>query len=292
MINNEISILLSDNSISRPSVVPARSDTIQKGIRWPASALEDTLNAQPPHRTLRSWVYQTLRSRIIAGDLSPGETLVEAHLATELGISRSPIREALRQLGHDGLVVTLPNSATTVTSMDEFDIDQIFEIRDILESCLIAHAAISRTDQELADCQALLDQMPRPAELEDIRSYAELDVQFHGLLWQMAKRPMVTETLLPIADQARRYLNLSSRTLHSETSETLKASYGEHLQIFQSIRDGDVTEAVAATRIHMHSSRKRILQSLYDAREVCATAQTLRNNHPIAYTITWTEGGP
>ncbi len=101
------------------------------------------VNTQPPHRTLRSWVYQTLRERIIAGDLAPGEALVEAHLANELGISRSPIREALRQLGQDGLVVTLPNSATTVSSMDAFDIDQVFEVRDLLESCLVAHAAIA-----------------------------------------------------------------------------------------------------------------------------------------------------
>ncbi len=237
-------------------------------------------------------MYQTLRERIIAGDLAPGEALVEAHLATELGISRSPIREALRQLGQDGLVVTLPNSATTVTAMDEFDIDQIFELRDIVESCLIAHAAVSRTDQELADCRALLDQMPRIAELADIRSYADLDTRFHSSLWHMAKRPILTETLLPIADQARRYLNLSSRAFHSESSETLEASYGEHLRIFQAIRDGDVTEAVAATRIHMHSSRKRILQSLHDAREVGATADTIRKTQPLAYTITWTEGEP
>jgi DNA-binding GntR family transcriptional regulator len=108
----------------------------------------------------------------------------------------------------------------------------------------------------------------------------------------MAKRPMVTETLLPIADQARRYMNLSSRTLHSETAETLKASYGEHLLIFQAIQDGNVTEAVAATRTHMHSSRKRILQSLYDAREVGAATHTFRKTHPLAYTITWTEGEP
>lgn len=248
------------------------------------------MNAQPPHRTLRSWVYETLRERIIAGELAPGEALVEAQLAQDMGISRSPIREALRQLGQDGLVVTQPNSATIVSTMDEFDIDQVFEIRDLLESCLIAHAAIARTDAELAECATILAQMPGVAETEDVRRYAELDVQFHSALWKMAKRPMVTETLLPIANQARRYLSLSSRTLHSESADTLLASYQEHVRMFAAIRDCNVAEAVTVTRIHMSSSRKRILQNMEVRRRESAEKNGHRKVQPLAYTITWTEG--
>lgn len=248
------------------------------------------MNTQPPHRTLRSWVYQTLRERIIAGDLAPGEALVEAHLASELGISRSPIREALRQLGQDGLVVTLPNSATTVSSMDAFDIDQVFEVRDLLDSCLVAHAAIARTAEELSQCAGLVGLMPDVVAKEDIRRYADLDGQFHSLLWQMAKRPIVTETLLPIADQARRYLSLSSRALHSESRKTLLASYEEHRRIFSAIEQCDVAEAVSATRDHMSLSRKRILHSFDRLKEGNATASDTRAIKPLAYTITWTEG--
>lgn len=248
------------------------------------------MNAQPPHRTLRSWVYETLRERIIGGDLAPGEALVEAHLAHELGISRSPIREALRQLGQDGLVVTLPNSATTVSSMDAFDIDQVFEVRDLLESCLVAHAALARTPEELSQCANLVRLMPDVASSEDIRRYADLDVQFHSLLWQMAKRPIVRETLLPIADQGRRYLSLSSRTLHSESRETLLASYEEHRRIFSAVEQCDVSEAVAATRDHMSLSRKRILQRYDRMKEGVGNAPDARPVKPLAYTITWTEG--
>lgn len=250
-----------------------------------------SVNTQPPHRTLRSWVYQTLRERIIAGDLAPGEALVEAHLANELGISRSPIREALRQLGQDGLIVTLPNSATTVSTMDAFDIDQVFEVRDLLESCLVAHAAIARTAEELNECAGLVGLMPDVAAREDIRRYADLDVQFHGLLWQMAKRPIVTETLLPIADQGRRYLSLTSRNLHSESRETLLASYEEHLRIISAVERCDVAEAVSATRDHMSWSRRRILQSIDRQKEEgAAPASDTRAIKPLAYTITWTEG--
>jgi DNA-binding GntR family transcriptional regulator len=235
-------------------------------------------------------VYETLRERIISGELAPGQSLVEAHLATELGISRSPIREALRQLGQDGLVVTMPNSMTKVSSMDEFDIDQIFEIRDLLESCLIAHAAVARTQLELDVCARVVGQMPEVAATEDIRRFADLDVQFHRLLWQMAKRPMVGEVLLPIADQARRYLNLSSRTLHSESRVTLMASYSEHLAMFAAIRANDVAGAVSATRDHMSSSRKRILMHMEHTKEGNAGAAETRGIQPLAYTITWTEG--
>lgn len=248
------------------------------------------MNAQPPHRTLRSWVYETLRERIIAGDLAPGETLVEAQLAKEFGLSRSPVREAFRQLGQDGLVITMPNAATTATSMDEFDIDQIFEMRDLLESSLIAHAAVDRTESELEDCELLLAQMPVYAAKADIRKYAEIDAQFHRQLWTMAKRPRVTATLMPIADQARRYMNLSSRQLQSESSDTLEASYEEHVRIFKAIQVGHVREAVGAARVHMSSSRKRILQSFWEAKEVDATEKVPSANRSLGYTITWTGG--
>jgi DNA-binding GntR family transcriptional regulator len=248
------------------------------------------MNPQPPHRTLRSWVYETLRERIVAGELAPGETLVEAQLAQDMGISRSPIREALRQLGQDGLVVTQPNSATIVSTVDEFDIDQVFEIRDLLESCLIAHAAIARTEVELAECATILAQMPGVAEAEDLRRYAELDVQFHSALWKMAKRPMVTETIRPIVNQARRYLSLSSRTLGPESVDTLLASYHEHVRMLAAVEDCNVAEAVDATRIHMSSSRKRILQNMGVRRDEAPGMNSDRMIQPLAYTITWKEG--
>jgi DNA-binding GntR family transcriptional regulator len=255
-----------------------------------ARLLRESMNAQPPHRTLRSWVYETLRERIVAGELAPGEALVEAQLAQDMGISRSPIREALRQLGQDGLVVTQPNSATIVSTVDEFDVDQVFEIRDLLESCLIAHAAIARTDIELAECDSILAQMPGVAEAEDLRRYAELDVQFHSALWNMAKRPMVTETIRPIVNQARRYLSLSSRTLRSDSVDTLLESYHEHVRMLAAVEDCNVAEAVAATRIHMSSSRKRILQNMEVGREEAAGKPSHRMIPPLAYTISWTEG--
>jgi DNA-binding GntR family transcriptional regulator len=106
----------------------------------------------------------------------------------------------------------------------------------------------------------------------------------------MAKRPMVTETLLPIANQARRYLSLSSRTLQSESTDTLLASYQEHMRMFSAIHDCNVAEAVTATRVHMSSSRKRILQNMEVGIEEAAGKTSNRTIQPLAYTITWTEG--
>ena len=203
----------------------------------------------------------------------PGTVLVETQLAAEMGVSRSPIREALRQLEQDGLVITLPNSATTVTSFDESDIDQIFEMRDLLESLLVAHAAVERTDDNITECANLLAEMPAYAAAEDIPHYAAGDFQFHSLIWRMAKRRRIMDTIIPIANQGRRYMSLTSKALQSEFQETLMASHLEHMAVFEAIQQRDADLAVHAIRIHMNSSRKRILKTLWEERESALTKQ-------------------
>jgi DNA-binding GntR family transcriptional regulator len=225
------------------------------------------MESQPRHRTLRSWVYESLSERIVTGQLVPGSALVETQLATEMGVSRSPIREAIRQLEHDGLVIALPNAATTVAPIVEADIEQYFEMRDLLESCLVAHAAELRTEDELRDCFALLEMMSGIAHAKDIPHYAEADTRFHSLLWKMGKRPRISETLVPLANHVRRYLTFASNWLHSESKETLLASHGEHLVILRAIELQDVDTATAAIRDHMRSSRVRIMQGLWNAQE-------------------------
>ena len=231
------------------------------------------MTSQPRHRTLRSWVYESLSERIITGQLMPGTVLVETQLAAEMGVSRSPIREALRQLDQDGLVVNLPNSTTTVAPFEESDIDQIFEMRDLLESMLVGHAAIERTEAELAECAALLDTMPGFAAKEDIPHYAAGDALFHSLIWRMGKRPRILETIMPIANQGRRYLNLASKALRNEFDKTLLASHEEHLQVFDAIREQDELRAKIAIREHMLSSRARILRSFREEKEVAMANQ-------------------
>jgi len=240
------------------------------------------------HRTLRAWAYDTLKELIVTGELEPGQALVEAKLSSDLGISRSPIREALRQLGHDGLVITTPNSGTIVSPVNTFEIDQVFEVRDLLETCLVAHAALARTADELTACSRIVDEMPAAAANEEIRAYAALDVQFHQLIWDMAKRPRVVEVLVSVSDQARRFLNLSSRQLHSESAETLLASLTEHREILAAIDEGDVERSVAATRLHMSSSRRRILHNL--ERNGSNIDTGVGDQRRFAYTVIWAEG--
>jgi DNA-binding GntR family transcriptional regulator len=202
--------------------------------------------------------------------------LVETQLAAEMGVSRSPIREALRELSQDGLVIALPNSATTVAPIDEADIAQIFEMRDLLESCLVAHAAKLRTDTEILECEALLDTMPAIVKAVDIPRYAENDARFHSLLWHMAKRPRISEALVPLANHGRRYLNLTSKWLQSESGATLLASHAEHIEVLEAIKQRDASRATDAIRTHMESSRARIMRGFWSAKEGALTQTTVK----------------
>lgn len=247
------------------------------------------MHAQPKHRTIRSWVYDTLRERIISGELGPGEALVEARLAEDLGISRSPIREALRQLGQEGFVRTLQNSATTVATCDAFEVEQIFEMRDLLESSLVAHAAVARSDEEVTDCRAVIAQMRALADVGEREQFEQLDRELHQRLWTMARRPRVAETITPIADHARRYMNVATRELNYERPATMRMSCDEHEAMLDAIADRDVARAVEAARTHMRGSRQRVLKGVHlQAEDGHLFVEDELDRYTSVYDVLWT----
>ena len=192
-------------------------------------------NKQPEFRTLRSWVLGSLSEQILNGVLLPGHQLVESELAKTMGISRSPIREALRQLEQEGLVITLPNSSTTVAPIRATDIDQVFELRELLEPEIVVRAAGQRHPSEVARCQVLLEQIAVMVAEGDTISFAKADIDFHQALWLMGRRPKMSETLLRLSRETRRYIALTARSL---PSGTLFTSQDDHERILAAVANG------------------------------------------------------
>ena len=138
-----------------------------------------------PIKTIRNQVYQILKDDICEGRFAPGQWLQENELAERLCVSRSPIREALRQLASDGLVVEIPNKGVFVKEFTARDIEEIFDLRVLLEDYAISklqHHLTTADMQQLIDC---LNEMERLHAQKNLRAYTDMDSKLHGLLIEL-----------------------------------------------------------------------------------------------------------
>ena len=134
------------------------------------------------YQPLREVVCESLREAIRNGTLKPGERLMEIQLAEQLGVSRTPVREAIRKLELEGYVIMMPRRGTYVANMSMSDISDIFEIRSALESLSNGLAAKRITPDELEHLQNLLVMLKPYVEQMDMEKIVELDIAFHDLL--------------------------------------------------------------------------------------------------------------
>ena len=139
------------------------------------------------YQPLREVVCESLRDAIRRGVLKPGERLMEIQLAEELGVSRTPVREAIRKLELEGYVIMMPRRGTYVASMSIRDINEIFEIRTALESLSNGLAAERITDEELESLQRLLVMIGGYVEEGNMDKIVETDIEFHDLLYRAAR---------------------------------------------------------------------------------------------------------
>jgi DNA-binding GntR family transcriptional regulator len=131
-------------------------------------------------RVLRHEVLLGLRNGILAGDIAPGTRLLEVPLATELGVSRGPVREALRQLEQEGLVEFYPHRGAVVVGVAEAEVETIYGIRALLEGRAFARACRVVTEEDLDALAATVEEMIEASEAGDVATVTEHDLRFHG----------------------------------------------------------------------------------------------------------------
>ena len=139
------------------------------------------------YQPLREVVAEALRDAIKSGTLAPGQRLMEIQLAEELGVSRTPVREAIRKLELEGYVVMMPRRGTYVANLSIRDVNDVFEIRTALDSLACALAAERITENELESLQRLLVAIGGQIEAGDMEKIVETDMRFHDLLYQASR---------------------------------------------------------------------------------------------------------
>lgn len=209
------------------------------------------------YQPLREVVCETLRDAIRKGILKPGERLMEIQLADELGVSRTPVREAIRKLELEGYVIMMPRRGTYVANLSIRDVNEVFEIRTSLDSLASGLAAERITDEELESLQRLLVLIGEYIESNNMDKIVETDMQFHDLLYQASRNTRLVGIIYNLREQLTRF-----RATSMSFPGRLKATLEEHRRIVEAIAQGEVKEAQQAAEYHMEKSEQTLLKSM------------------------------
>jgi DNA-binding GntR family transcriptional regulator len=195
-------------------------------------------------------VAERLRSRIFAHELPPGGWIDEQSLASEYGISRTPLREALKVLAAEGLVVLKPRRGCYVTELSEQDIDEVFPVMALLEGRVAEEAARRATSADFAHLAAIHEELERHAATNDADRFFEANQRFHAALQTIAGNRYLAQLI----DDARKVIKLTRRdSLRLEGR--LKQSLAEHRAILEALRLKDADLAGQRMRDHLLSGR-------------------------------------
>lgn len=204
------------------------------------------MNPQPLARVaLYEEVAELLRTRIFAHELAPGSWIDEQTIADGLGISRTPMREALKVLASEGLVVLKPRRGCYVAQLSEQDLDEVFPVMALLEGRCAFEAASKATDADIVRLEALHDELEKHAAAGDADKFFVANDAFHGALQDIAGNGWLKHLI----DDTRKVIKLTRR--HSLQLEgRVEQSLVEHREIMAALRKKD--PALAAQRMHDH----------------------------------------
>ncbi|MYT69007.1 MULTISPECIES: GntR family transcriptional regulator [unclassified Streptomyces] len=202
--------------------------------------------------SLRDRAYDTLRRRIVEAQLQPGERLVERDLAAELAVSRIPLREALRRLEAEGLVVLVPRRGALVSPFTPSDVRDLFDVRESLES-LAARLAAERADADgLARLASRLDAARAATRRRDRAAIAAANAGFHTDIVELADNPLLTSMMRPLE---ARTLWLFRLTAQRDAARQC----AEHEELYEAIAAGAADRAAALALGHVADGRAESL---------------------------------
>ncbi len=206
---------------------------------------------------LRDVVFRTLRQAILTGEMKPGERLLEIHLANKLGVSRTPIREAIRMLELEGLVIMVPRRGAQVAQITEKSMSDVLEVRCALDELAVELACERISEEEKRELEDACGEFEKATVTKQVHVIAKADVEFHDIIFKAAGNPRLTQMINNLAEQMYRYRfeYIKDETQHQMLIE-------EHRRICESISNRDVAAAKEAIRVHIENQEKSIIRQI------------------------------
>ena len=206
------------------------------------------------YKTRTQLVVETLREKILSGEIQAGQPLRQAALATELNVSRIPVREALLQLEGEGLVVFEPHKGATATELNADQVDELFELRAMLEADLLGNSLPNLSDETLEEATQLLKRLDKALGKENAaNTWSELNSNYHNCLYSGADRPQTQLLVDTLNKNADRYIRM-----HLLWAGGISKAESEHNEILALCKARNVEKAVALLKQHILGSRDEI----------------------------------
>ncbi len=202
-------------------------------------------------------VYDLLVESIIKRRLSPGERLVERNLAERLEVSKTPVREALNRLKEEGLVEGTPYSGFFVTRISPEDMEEIYELREVLEGLAAREATRKINEEQIKELNSIIQSFENCVRKKELEDYSSLDLKFHNLLAGISKNGRLFQTMQLLRNQTRILMSTSV-----VLSGRVEASLKEHKKIMEAIVSHKPDLAEQFAREHIRNVKRAVLNSL------------------------------
>ena len=206
---------------------------------------------------LRDVVFNTLRQAILTGELKPGERLMEIHLANRLGVSRTPIREAIRKLELEGLVTMIPRRGAEVAQITEKSLKDVLEVRRALDALSVELACDRIEEEELTALSKACSAFAEATKTKDPKKIAQADVALHDIIVKATDNSRLIQLVNNLSEQMYRYRfeYIKDESTHAQLIE-------EHRIIFESIRRNDKETAAKTARLHIDNQESSIMKQI------------------------------
>ncbi|MCM1174935.1 MAG: GntR family transcriptional regulator [Blautia sp.] len=206
---------------------------------------------------LRDVVFNTLRKAILTGELKPGERLLEIHLANQLGVSRTPIREAIRKLELEGLVIMMPRRGAEVAQITEKGLRDVLEVRRALDALCTELACDRITEEEKQKLKDACDEFEKATVTGDATVIAAADVALHDIIVEATGNQRLIQLINNLSEQMYRYRfeYIKEENQHNHLVE-------EHRMIYESIVRRDKEGAARAAKLHIDNQEKSIIRQI------------------------------
>ena len=205
------------------------------------------------HQSLTELLYDELKKAILTCRIKPGTRLKEVELAEQMGVSRTPIREAMRQLEKDNLIYITPRRGTYVSELSMDDIDNMFIIREPLEGLAAYLAAQSATKEQMDEIRTEMEKCEELLKNNDLEKMAEADLLFHNAIAYASNNEYLISILTDLQVQVLRF-----RTVYFRSRERAEAAVEDHRKVFDAISSGDADKAKKSLITHIKRLRETI----------------------------------
>jgi DNA-binding GntR family transcriptional regulator len=215
----------------------------------------ERLRSLPARRSLGQSVFERLKRAIIQGDFGPGSRLVESRLATALGISRTPVREAIHKLEREGLLRQDPNRGFFVAGLGRADIEETFGIRSVLESYAARLAAVRHQEGDLQVLKEKLRDYQGCLDRGDLGALPQINTEFHDLLYRLSRSPRLIKMIHDLRDYIYRY-----RVVILKVKAMAELSNSDHRSMLEAMRARDAEGVEKLVREHILRGQDIVLR--------------------------------